>query len=644
MAVELAKVSLWLDAFTIGAPLSFLDHHLRCGNSLVGATFKDLESATTGQLFGIDYEPLVRAIRHVIQVNQMADATAAEVQQSASEYGRARIELSGYQVVLDLLLAKYFGFPDAVKLLSHYGKNLDLSSAHRFKTSLESLEELATVDRIEALARQADRRFFHWEIEFPEVFFGFADADGRRVRHKDLIVAGSAGFDSVVGNPPYDVLAEKELGIDLSELLTYFRSESRYACGLGGKLNLYKLFICRNVPLARHGGGVGHIVPMPLLGDEQAVGVRKMLLAETAISRIDAFPQKDDPSNRVFEDAKLSTCVFVTRHSTEDTPIRVRVHPGKEILASSPALSMRRNDVKLYDAENEPIVACSQADWNLATKIMGNGRMSRIRDTCKFFQGEINETNERAKGTISPDARIGPCVLRASALCLYVVREPSQKTTGDLYADIGALINRKRPDAKIHHFRHERVGVQGNAPQNNFRRLVSALIPAGTICFYTINYAPAHLSSVPIEAVLALLNSQLCEWYFRLGSSNAHANQYQLHNLPAPHFANDSSCLTRVGRFTSAMANGDTAAAFESITDLLNQPPFSVTVRDCIVAAVKRIIEIEHGRGDIARHERSALAPAAQPLQDLLDRIFYRLAGLSDDEAAGLEERLSRML
>ena len=46
MAVELAKVSLWLDAFTLGAPLSFLDHHLRCGNSLVGATFADLEKST----------------------------------------------------------------------------------------------------------------------------------------------------------------------------------------------------------------------------------------------------------------------------------------------------------------------------------------------------------------------------------------------------------------------------------------------------------------------------------------------------------------------------------------------------------------------------------------------------------------------
>src|SRR5207302_10166692 len=74
MAVELAKVSLWLDAFTLGAPLNFLDHYLRCGNSLIGATFKDLEELTQGQLYRINYEAMLRAIRHVLFVNAMNDA------------------------------------------------------------------------------------------------------------------------------------------------------------------------------------------------------------------------------------------------------------------------------------------------------------------------------------------------------------------------------------------------------------------------------------------------------------------------------------------------------------------------------------------------------------------------------------------
>ena len=58
---------------------------------------------------------------------------------------------------------------------------------------------------------------------------------------------------------------------------------------------------------------------------------------------------------------------------------------------------------------------------------------------------------------------------------------------------------------------------------------------------------------------------------------------------------------------------------------------------------VKRITAIEAARGEIARTERSARAPAAQPCQDLIDRILHSLAGLSDTDWHGLEERLARM-
>jgi len=56
------------------------------------------------------------------------------------------------------------------------------------------------------------------------------------------------------------------------------------------------------------------------------------------------------------------------------------------------------------------------------------------------------------------------------------------------------------------------------------------------------------------------------------------------------------------------------------------------------------IAAIEAARGEIARAERWALAPAAQPYQDLIDRILYTLAGLSGPEWRGLEDRLARML
>ncbi len=55
-------------------------------------------------------------------------------------------------------------------------------------------------------------------------------------------------------------------------------------------------------------------------------------------------------------------------------------------------------------------------------------------------------------------------------------------------------------------------------------------------------------------------------------------------------------------------------------------------------------MQIEANRGAIARSERSALDPKAQPYQDLIVGMLYRMAGLMEEEAAGLEARLAKML
>jgi hypothetical protein len=95
MAVELAKVSLWLDSFTLGAPLSFLDHHLKCGNSLIGATIDDLKRAARGWVFGITMEPLQRATAGLEVVANLTDATLSEVSRSAETYKSALVGVRG---------------------------------------------------------------------------------------------------------------------------------------------------------------------------------------------------------------------------------------------------------------------------------------------------------------------------------------------------------------------------------------------------------------------------------------------------------------------------------------------------------------------------------------------------------------------
>ena len=208
MAVELAKVSLWLDAFTLGAPLSFLDHHLRCGNSLDRGDVQGPgdDGHATGQLFGIDYEPLLRAIRHVIQVNKMADATAAEVKQSASEYapcaaGAVRLPDRARPAGGQALRPSRGPGPAGARAATWTCPAATRLSASRWPTCGASW-------------RLRARRSRPWpggptcgsstgKSSSPRCSLAFEDADGRRIRHKDRIAAGSAGFDAVVGNPPY---------------------------------------------------------------------------------------------------------------------------------------------------------------------------------------------------------------------------------------------------------------------------------------------------------------------------------------------------------------------------------------------------------------------------------------------------------
>jgi len=640
LAVELAKVALWLETASRSEPLTFLDHHLRCGNSLVGGWVTEL-----GSLPGAPPAPLFEQtassrlgilLEGIKQITETPSHTAEQVKRKAKLYQQQVDKVRQPLVaVADLWCASFYLDKAAELSPDQYSKALESLG------SRPSQREVAKKDwfrRALEIAHRPDVACFHWELEFPEVFF---DLSGRREE---------AGFDAIIGNPPYDVLSEKETGHDLKAFRAFLKAQPMYEPSFLGKNNLYKLFVCLALSLLREGGRMGFITPMAVLGDKQAADIRRRILELGAFTSIDAFPQKDDPDRRVFREAKLSTAVF-TLVKTEDDELKAeefvsRIHPAQFIEIRSPSLKLSTKGIPLYDPSNLTIVSCSQEDWDLAIKITGGGRMVRLHDFAEFFQGEINETNEKRKGTIRPDPSIGSKVLRASGVCLYCVRDPSQSTTGDFFVDVQYFLDGKSPTAKAFYHREPRVGVQGNAPQNNFRRLIAAPIEPDTFCFYTINFCPQSKCDLPLDFLLALLNSKLCEWYFRLGSTNAHANQYNLSNLPCPRFRTPEGNQDKEmrDRALAAIRRDNIDGAFEALMPGTAAPPFSPAVRDVTVALVRRIIQAEQARGRISRAERSSLCPKAQPYQDLIDRLMYAMAGLTDAEARGLEDRLANML
>ena len=201
LAVDLAKLSLWLATVARDRPLSFLDHHLRCGNSLVGARITSLQPAggkkrkkakaeDEAQLSMLEDDAFRRSVMNAVDSIWLIEGSPADTLEDVREqerlYARLRKNLTRrYTRLADLATATNFGVevdPSLWKPLTDYATGRAPYAPPQFARWLEESETLA-----------AENRFFHWELEFPDVFF---DRQGRPL-------GDDAGFDAVVGNPPY---------------------------------------------------------------------------------------------------------------------------------------------------------------------------------------------------------------------------------------------------------------------------------------------------------------------------------------------------------------------------------------------------------------------------------------------------------
>lgn len=109
MAVELAKVALWLHSFTVGAPLSFLDHHLRCGDSVVGAWTRPTVDAlrARGAIFNTAAITSVETVARVMEgIEEKTDSDIAEVKESKIDFGVVEDATAPVEALFSLLTAE----------------------------------------------------------------------------------------------------------------------------------------------------------------------------------------------------------------------------------------------------------------------------------------------------------------------------------------------------------------------------------------------------------------------------------------------------------------------------------------------------------------------------------------------------------
>ena len=360
MAVELAKVSLWLHTFTVGAPLSFLDHHLRCGDSLFGSWVRngiDRAKQQGGPLFL--QGPLKRATRAAAPmqiIEGLTDAEIAEAHRSADVFAEVEEMTAPLNAFLSLIQAfDWLNIRDRADkaalyayFLGIFGDPIDIALK-----KVEILTEIEGGERFARLLGQArelldDERFFNWQVVFPGVWSEW-ESNGIH-----------GGFDAVIGNPPWDrmklqqvewfasrrreiALAQraadrKRMIADLEKAgdplahdfataseravaaTRMARTSGDYPLLSSGDINLYSLFVERAMTIVKPDGMVGLLTPSGIASDKTAARFFKGVSTQGRLRALYDFENK----KVFFPDvhASFKFCIFVASPSPVKDPAR----------------------------------------------------------------------------------------------------------------------------------------------------------------------------------------------------------------------------------------------------------------------------------------------------------------------------------
>jgi hypothetical protein len=245
-AVNLAKLSLWLATFAKDHPFTFVDHTLRCGDSLVGLTSHQIEAFHwKPKEEGALLRDLPSRLRHILnaraQILDAADETPYEV--LAQKLAVTEGQMVDLRLAGDLAVAAFFG-AEKPKEREILRKEL----AEKFRRAQERVTDLELDGELQrtVCALKAGPRGvppFHWELEFPEVFR--LGEDGHPV----------VGFDGFIGNPPFlgGTKISTHFGDRYLEFLTAMFDST------GDRTDLVAYFFRRTFEMIRLGGTCGLI-------------------------------------------------------------------------------------------------------------------------------------------------------------------------------------------------------------------------------------------------------------------------------------------------------------------------------------------------------------------------------------------------
>jgi len=295
MAVDLARLSLWLATLAREHEFSFLDHALKSGDSLVGLTKREIASANwDASKPGLPlYRQLIaESIDKALQGREAIRNAPDDVTQAVQESRHARVEreVDSARIAGDAVIAAFFSADKARARETERAKVESWITGH-IRPRWDLLEAKAIAFRAEQGWRP-----FHWEIEFPEVF-----------------ARDNSGFDAIVGNPPF---AGKNT-ISAASGPRYLPWLLHLHQGAHGNADLVAHFFRRAFGLLRDGGAFGLIATNTIgQGDTRQTGLATILKRGGSIFR--AVKRYQWPNEGA---AVVVSIVHVTKGGTAPLPV-----------------------------------------------------------------------------------------------------------------------------------------------------------------------------------------------------------------------------------------------------------------------------------------------------------------------------------
>lgn len=415
-AVELAQLALWIDTFVFGTPLSFIEHHIKVGNSLIGTTMARFKKfVAPRKQFSLLQEDLNKRFITLHEVftklSAIRDTTPEEVKRSAEVYRKEiRPALEALDRALDVV--------NHHDMLLCEGKNKEAHELRRLKQIGERL--LDGTDDVLAVKIAVSKeiyRFFNWEVEFPEAF----------------ATPGASGFHVIVGNPPWD--KTKFLDPDFfSQYRSNYRSMSnsrkaevrsdlldspdiraRYDQGRAwvaavnkyykthfplnsgaGDGNLFRFFVERNLSLLQPGGTLSYVLPTGLLTEEGSDTLRKHILREHHIVRFDGFENREKLFNDVDTRYKFGLLqVEKARHSDQRILMRFFLTDGAALETDEGVFEYGLDDITATSPDHMAFmeVGGGRPDLDLLRRIYG--LFKPLQAEWLDFRNELHATNDK---------------------------------------------------------------------------------------------------------------------------------------------------------------------------------------------------------------------------------------------------------